>query len=84
MGIDSDFTKAKTLFPNARSNCVYKSWDFKNKSDDELRKDFEFIANNLGPCDIGFPDIEVDVPDQRIRYALDLCSELSDKYLTEE
>lgn len=79
MGIDSDLTKAKALFPNARRNCLYTSWDLKNKNEEEIKKDFEFIANNLAPCDVGMPDIEADVPDERIRYAMDLCKSFSDE-----
>jgi hypothetical protein len=80
MGIDSDLAKAKNVFPLARRNCLYTSVDLKNKSEKEIRTDFEFIAQNLAPCDIGMPDIEYDVPDRRIMYAWDLCEELSEKY----
>jgi hypothetical protein len=80
MGIDSDLKKARDIFPNARRNCLYKSVDLKNKSKEEIRKDFEFIAENLAPCDIGMPDIEYDVPEDKIMYAMDLCRELTDKY----
>lgn len=80
MGIDSDFVKAKELFPDARRNCLYTSWDLSNKSEDDIRKDFEFIANTLAPCDVGLPDIEADVPDERIMFAMDLCQNLSEKY----
>ena len=41
---------------------------------------FEYIASELAPCDIGLPDIETDVPDKRIMYAMDLCKEFSEKY----
>ncbi len=80
MGFDSDFIKARTLFPDARRNCLYTSWDLKNKSDEELRSDFQFIAENLAPCDIGMPDIEADVPSERIMYAMDLCKRLTYEY----
>ncbi|MFC2084257.1 uroporphyrinogen decarboxylase family protein [Bacteroidota bacterium] len=78
MGIDSDMTKAKELFPKAKRNCLYTSMDLKNKSQEVIRKDFEFIAKNLAPCDLGMPDIEMDVPDIKIMYAIDLCRELSE------
>lgn len=80
MGIDSDLAKAKDVFPEARRNCLYTSMDLKNKSEEEIKIDFEFIAQNLAPCDVGLPDIEYDVPDDRIMFALDLCEELSEKY----
>jgi len=80
MGIDSDMLKAKKLFPETRRNILYTSMDLKNKSDEELKNDFEKIANELAPCDVGLPDIENDVPDERIMYAIDLCKELSENY----
>ena len=80
MGIDSDLKKARETFPYARRNCLYKSIDLKNKSNEEIRNDFVFIAENLAPCDVGMPDIEDDVPDEKIKFAIDLCKEFSDKY----
>jgi hypothetical protein len=77
MGIESDLALAKKMFPAARRNCLYKSVDLKNKSRKEIRKDFQFIADNLAPCDVGLPDIEYDVPDDKIMFAMDLCAELS-------
>ncbi len=77
MGIDSDLARVKQVFPQARRNCLYKSVDLKNKSNEEIRRDFEYIAENLAPCDVGLPDIEHDVPDEKIMFAIDLCRELS-------
>ena len=39
--------------------------------------DFERIAREFAPCDVGLPDIEADVPDEKIMFAMDLCAELS-------
>ncbi len=80
MGIETDLKKAKEVFPHARRNCLYKSIDLKNKTNEEIRKDFEFIAENLAPCDVGIPDIEKDVHDEKIIFAIALCEELSNKY----
>lgn len=80
MGIESDLKKARNVFPSARRNCLYKSVDLKNKTIEEIRKDFKFIAENLAPCDVGLPDIEYDVPDEKIMFAMDLCKELADKH----
>lgn len=80
MGIESDLQKARSVFPDARRNCLYKSVDLKNKTYDEIKKDFKYIAENLAPCDVGLPDIEYDVPDKKIMFAMDLCNEFSDKY----
>ena len=80
MGITSDLKKAKRLFPDARRNILYTSMDLANKSEDQIRDDFEKIATQLAPCDVGLPDIEVDVSDERIMFAIDLCEEFSSKY----
>lgn len=80
MGLDSDMLKAKKLFPETRRNLLYTSMDLKNKTDEEIFKDFLKIAKELAPCDVGLPDIENDVPDDRIKFAIDLCEELSKKY----
>jgi hypothetical protein len=79
MGIESDLQKAKSCFPNARRNCLYKSIDLKTKSTGEIQKDFENIAQHLAPCDIGMPDIEHDVPDEKIMFAMDVCAEFSNQ-----
>ena len=77
MGLHSDMEKAHQLFPDARRNLLYTSMDLKDKSDEELSRDFKRIAQDLGPCDVGLADIEIDVPDARIMLAMDLCSRLS-------
>jgi hypothetical protein len=77
MGIESDLALAKEIFPAARRNCLYKSVDLNNKTRQEIRKDFQFIADNLAPCDVGLADIEYDVPEDKIMFAMDLCAELS-------
>ncbi len=79
MGIESDLGKAKQIFPEARRNCLYKSIDLKNKNYEEIRKDFKYIAQNLAPCDVGMPDIEYDVPEEKIMFATDLCHEFSNR-----
>lgn len=78
MGLDSDMKKASQLFPFARRNLLYTSWDLKEKTNEQLRNDFTRIADELGPCDLGLPDIEIDVPDDRIMFAMDLCAEISE------
>lgn len=83
MGLKSDLARAKRLFPDARRNILYTSMDLKNKPEAEIRRDFERIARDLAPCDVGLPDIEADVPDERILLAVSLCRELSERDKTE-
>jgi len=80
MGLDSDFVKAKELFPHTRRNILYTSMNLANKSEEQIRSDFERIAAELAPCDVGLPDIEMDVPDERVALAMDLCRKLSEKF----
>jgi hypothetical protein len=80
MGLESDLLRARRLFPRARRNLLYTSMDLKNKRWGDIRTDLDRIAAELGPCDLGLPDIEADVPDERILVALDYCRELSDRY----
>jgi hypothetical protein len=77
MGIESDLARVREVFPDTRRNCLYKSIDLKNKSRSAIRKDFRYIADNLAPCDVGLPDIEHDVPDDKVMFAIDLCREFS-------
>jgi len=78
MGLDSDMKRARQTFPGARRNLLYTSMDLKNKTDEELVRDFERIAQDLAPCDVGLPDIESDVPDARLMFAIDLCAKLTE------
>lgn len=80
MGIESDLRRARQLFPGARRNVLYTPMDLKNKAWPDIRADLDRVAEELGPCDLGLPDIEVDTPDERIRAVMDYCGELSRRY----
>jgi hypothetical protein len=80
MGLQSDLVKAKRLFPDSRRTVLYTSMDLANKTEEEVRSDFERIARELAPCDVGLPDLEFDLPDDRVKLAMDLCEELSQEY----
>jgi hypothetical protein len=77
MGVTSDLARARRLFPGARRTVLYTSMDLANKTGPQIRADFERIAAGLAPCDVGLPDIEVDVSDERVIFAMDLCEELT-------
>ena len=80
MGLASDFEKARRLFPDTRRTLLYTSMDLANRAKDQISRDLERVAKELAPCDLGLPDIEADVPDERILFAMDLCEKLSEKY----
>jgi hypothetical protein len=84
MGLDSDLRRIRRMFPEARRNVLITSNYLLSRSDAGMREDFERIARDLGPCDVGFPDIEWDVPDDRLRFVMDLCEELTDLHSARE
>jgi hypothetical protein len=80
MGLASDLRRARRLFPEARRNLLYTPMDVKAKPWGAIQADLDRIARELGPCDLGLPDLEADVPDERIRAILGYCQELSARY----
>lgn len=77
MGIESDLERARQIFPSARRALMYTPMDVKDKSSAALRRDLEEIADQYGPCDIVFADIETDTPDERVRELIRLCEDIS-------
>jgi hypothetical protein len=80
MGLASDLARARRLFPHARRNLLYTPMDLKHKPWPALKTDLDRIAEELGPCDLGLPDIEADVPDERVLAVLEYCRELSGRH----
>lgn len=79
MGVTSDLARARRLFPDARRTVLYTSMDLANKSEQQIREDFERIARGLAPCDVGLPDLEADLPDGRVRLAVNLCRQWTER-----
>ncbi len=52
MGSAFNLPKVKRLFQNAHRNVLYTSVDMMNKTDTQIRSDFERIARELGPCEL--------------------------------
>jgi len=77
MGLHSDFARARCLIPHARRSVMYTPMDLANKTEQAIRADFERIARDYAPCDIVLADIEVGTPDERVRFVVELCCELS-------
>jgi len=80
MGMTSDFGKAKKLFPDARRNVLYTSMDIADKSPQGIRDDFERVARELAPCDVGLLNLGPEVEDEQVIFFMDLCEQLSSKY----
>jgi hypothetical protein len=80
MGMTSDFGKAKRLFSGCRRNVLYTSMDMVDKSREQIRDDFERIARELAPCDVGLLNLGPEVDDEQVIFFMDLCEQLSRKY----
>lgn len=80
MGIDSDLSRARHLFPDARRAIMYTPFDLTNKSSTELRTDLEKIAVEYGPCDLVAADIDVETPQERVHELVQGCSEISERF----
>jgi len=79
MGLDSDLVRARGAFPHARRAIMYTPTDLANKSEAEIRADFGRVARDYAPCDIVMADIETGTPDDRVRFAIRTCQDLSRK-----
>jgi hypothetical protein len=77
MGLDSNLARARALFPHARRALMYTPMDAANNSSAALRRDFERIAREYGPCDVVLADIEAGTSDARVLELIALCDELS-------
>ncbi len=80
MGMDSKLVEAKAAFPDARRAIMYTPMDVANKSLPEIRQDLVRIAQEYGPCDIVFADIDVGTPDQRVIEVIELCAQIGAEY----
>lgn len=77
MGLDSNLCRARELFPQARRALMFTPMDLSNKPLAEIEKDLKRIANDYGPCDVVFADIDAGVPDERVWAIIEKCQRLS-------
>ena len=80
MGIESDLSKARKLFPESRRSLMYTPMDLVNKPIANVREDLECIARDYGPCDIVAADIEAGTPDEKVFEFIGLCAQLTERY----
>jgi hypothetical protein len=79
MGLESDLSRARKVFPQARRALMYKPTDLANKSLKDIREDVERIARDYGPCDIVAADIEAGTPDRRVLEFIEICDEFNSR-----
>ncbi|MBF0243740.1 MAG: exo-alpha-sialidase [Planctomycetes bacterium] len=77
MGLNSDLRRARALLPQVRRAIMYTPMDLANKTREQVRADLEGIARDFAPCDIVIADVEAGTPDEKVRFVVDLCGELS-------
>jgi uroporphyrinogen-III decarboxylase len=77
MGIDSDLEKVRNMFPDARRGVLYSPAKIEQAPLEEIRKDFERIHRELGPCDIILADIETTVPNEKIQLVVDIANTIA-------
>ena len=65
-GFNSNLSKVREGFPEARRLVFYNPSFLVKKSREAVNNDIERICRELGPCDICLADIEVDIPDNEI------------------
>ncbi len=80
MGMDSDLSLARRLFPHSRRAIMYPPQDVATKPVARIRSDLERIARDYGPCDLVAADIEAGTPDEKILALIDLCHQLSEEF----
>ena len=59
---------------------MYTPMDLHNKSLNEVEQDLRRIADEYGPCDVVFADIETHTPNDRILKVAELAETLSREF----
>ncbi|MDR7485304.1 MAG: hypothetical protein QN187_08235 [Armatimonadota bacterium] len=77
MGLASDLTKARALFPDARRAVLYSPVRLREASLDDIGNDLRRIFRDLSPCDVVLADIQAGTPDARVNQVLAICRALS-------
>ena len=79
MGLDSNLTRTKRTFTDARRALVYKPTDLTNKALETIQIDLERVACEYAPCDVVVGDIDAGTPDERVLAFLELCGRINNK-----
>lgn len=79
MGLPSNLTQAKALFPQARRALMYTPMDAVNKAMAAIEGDFRRVARTYAPCDMVIADLDAHTPDTRVEELIELCQRLSEE-----
>jgi len=80
MGMSSEMKKVRAAFPDTRLAVMYHPTSIVEKTLDELRRDFEIIAEQAAPVDLVLADIEANTPDQRLNEVVQMAYALEQAY----
>jgi len=73
MGINSDLSRVKEVFPHARRAVIYSPWVLHRERMEKIQADMEKVFRELSPCDVVMADIQSDTPDTRVKELLTIC-----------
>ena len=76
MGMESDMSKVKNMFPETRRAVMYWPTTLQDAPLETIRRDMEKIFHELAPCDIVMADIQTSTPDKRVNELLEICRNL--------
>jgi hypothetical protein len=79
MGLESDLSRAREMFPGTRRAVLYTPGHAANGDPVTVRADFQRIARDLSPCDVVLADLPWDTPDERVRWLDALAREIRDQ-----
>ena len=77
MGMESDLSKVKAMFPETRRAVMYWPTKLQDAPLEELNNDMARIYRELAPCDVVMADIQATTPDKRVNELLEICSNLA-------
>lgn len=66
-GSKSNLELVREYFPDARRMVFYDPDFLVSKSEEEVGKDIARMYQILGPCDICLPDVDLQIPDEKVR-----------------
>jgi len=76
MGMMSDMTRVRTLFPETRRAMMYSPTQLEDAPLETIRRDMEKVYHQLAPCDMVMADVQASTPDRRVNELLDVCRDL--------
>lgn len=78
MGLCSDLSKARMLFPDARRAVMYSPLWIEQKSKEEIANDLRKIHDRLSPCDVVLADVSEQTDDACVARFLYLVQTISE------